>query len=260
MLARNIAAVGVLRNSDLYLLVTCFQDGVYHDLRRLVRCYRRVLPHHQASFLVSALPLHRILFRLFNCRPRFFTSAVLDAVISFGHADAAAFLIQKQVTPSPAAAILAAAHGHIATLNLVLEAHKSDTRIMDVAAENGHLELIAHLDTHGLKCSPYAMDRAAGRGRLDIVSFLHQTTYATCTTIAMDLAAANGHLEIVRFLHVHRSEGCTTDAIDDAALRGHLDVVVYLHQSGRRGTVRAMEGAARHGHMQIVEFLEKVRK
>ena len=49
----------------------------------------------------------------------------------------------------------------------------------DVAAENGHLELLKSGQAKGL------------------------------TSQAMDLAAANGHLDVVKWLHENRTEGCT---------------------------------------------------
>lgn len=49
----------------------------------------------------------------------------------------------------------------------------------DVAAENGHLELLK-----------------SGQAK-------------EFSTQAMDLAAAEGHLEVVKWLHENRKEGCT---------------------------------------------------
>lgn len=49
----------------------------------------------------------------------------------------------------------------------------------DVAAQNGHLELLK-----------------SGQAK-------------ELTSQAMDLAAANGHLEVVIWLHENRTEGCT---------------------------------------------------
>ncbi|EGZ14839.1 hypothetical protein PHYSODRAFT_509529, partial [Phytophthora sojae] len=55
-----------------------------------------------------------------------------------------------------------------------------------------------------------AMDLAAKNGHLEMVEWLGTHRYEGCTVAAMDAAAGRGHLEVVKWLHRHRSEGCTT--------------------------------------------------
>ncbi|KAG9403258.1 hypothetical protein AC1031_005904 [Aphanomyces cochlioides] len=72
------------------------------------------------------------------------------------------------------------------------------------------------------------MDIAAGQGHLEIVKHLHESQPQGCTTNAMDDAASNGHLDIVKWFNGNRHEGCTEEALEGAARNDHLDVVKYL--------------------------------
>ncbi|KAJ3288319.1 hypothetical protein HDU76_007706, partial [Blyttiomyces sp. JEL0837] len=104
--------------------------------------------------------------------------------------------------------------------------------------------------------SKRAMDVAAKNGHLDVVKFLHLNRPEGCTTDAMDSAATNGHLEIVKYLHYNRSEGCTTRAMDGAAGNGMFHAVSWLHQNRKEGcTTEAMDSAAEAGMYRIVHFL-----
>ena len=52
-------------------------------------------------------------------------------------------------------------------------------------------------------CTTHAMDLAAKNGHLEVVRFLHENRREGCTIYAVNRAAENGHLEVVRFLHEH---------------------------------------------------------
>ncbi|KAJ3185541.1 hypothetical protein HDU87_000164 [Geranomyces variabilis] len=47
----------------------------------------------------------------------------------------------------------------------------------------------------------------------------------------MNKAAARGYLEVVKWLHEHRQEGCSTIAMDLAARNGHWLTVKWLHEN-----------------------------
>lgn len=58
------------------------------------------------------------------------------------------------------------------------------------------------------------------------------------------------------WLHYNRTEGCTRDAFDGAAGHGHLDVVKWLYENRLEGgTVIAIEKAVRNGHLQVITWL-----
>ena len=66
------------------------------------------------------------------------------------------------------------------------------------------------------------MDLAAMNGHLEVVKWLHHNRTEGCTKCAMHYAARNGYLQIVKWLHLNRTEGCTYDAMDYAAKNGHI--------------------------------------
>ncbi|GMF44317.1 unnamed protein product [Phytophthora fragariaefolia] len=170
---------------------------------------------------------------------------------------------------------------------------RSCCSVVDVAAANGHLEIVQYLLQVGSSeyahfhkrqrtrrysrnltsdtlhcddlderadaaCTASAMDGAAAGGHLNVVRWLHENRPEGCTTAAMNMAAANGHLEMVVWLHNNRSEGCTTDAIDAAARGGHLDVIKWLHAHRSEGcTTMAMNNAAATGSLAVLKWLHE---
>ncbi|DBA02785.1 TPA: LOW QUALITY PROTEIN: hypothetical protein N0F65_010713 [Lagenidium giganteum] len=122
------------------------------------------------------------------------------------------------------------------------------------------------LDQGKKLCSGYCVYRAAANGHLEIVKF------------AM-ARLADGHLEVLQYLHqhyaklsrdgfssrerpfgmvkyLHEHQHCSTDAMDGAATHGHLDVVEFLHEHRTEGcTIDAMDGAASEGHFDVVKNL-----
>ncbi|CAK4505122.1 unnamed protein product [Aphanomyces euteiches] len=134
-------------------------------------------------------------------------------------------------------------------------------RAMDIAAQNGHLEMVKFLHVRKHKCTSDAMDLAAKFGHYDVVLFLHENRTEGCTTDAMDKAAGLGKLDLVKFLHENRAEGCTKKAMDKAAKGGHIRVLEFLHKNRSEGctAIVAMEAAARRGHTEIVRWLHEVR-
>ncbi|MHB1952549.1 MAG: ankyrin repeat domain-containing protein [Sulfobacillus sp.] len=77
---------------------------------------------------------------------------------------------------------------------------------MKAGESSGNEKLEAH---NPKNLTMFAMDLAAKNGHLDVVAFLHHNQTEGCTEFAMDLAAMNGHLPVVAFLHQNRTEGCT---------------------------------------------------
>jgi hypothetical protein len=130
-------------------------------------------------------------------------------------------------------------------------------RHMDVAVNDGNLEMVQFLHGIGVSCAKNAMENAVLNGHLEVVKFLHSIG---CPFGHMDKyhAIQNGHLGIVQFLH---SVGCMKAGIheiDNVALHGHLDVVKFLHSVGATCTDKAMDYAAWKGHLAVVQFLHSI--
>ncbi|KAG1696016.1 hypothetical protein DVH05_019002 [Phytophthora capsici] len=129
------------------------------------------------------------------------------------------------------------------------------------AADKGHLEVVKWMHNNGYKHGRAAvMDSAAMYGHLDVVKWLHEHRTEGCSEQAMDGAALEGHLDVVKWLHENRSEGCTNAAMNAAASRGHLEVVKWLHQHRDEGCTHvAMDSAAENGHLHVVQWLQSNR-
>jgi len=107
--------------------------------------------------------------------------------------------------------------------------HSNKSTLMDNAATDGLLNIVAWLHENKYNCTVDAMDLAACYGHLDVVKFLHEKRLEGCTTYAMNHAAYCGHLDVVKFLHENRDEGCTQAAMDFGFHRCRIDVIKYLH-------------------------------
>ncbi|OWZ23981.1 hypothetical protein PHMEG_0001066 [Phytophthora megakarya] len=129
------------------------------------------------------------------------------------------------------------------------------------AADNGHLDMIKWMHDKGYKHGGAAvMDSAAMNGQLDVIKWLHEHRAEGCSEQAMDGAALEGNLDVVQWLHENRSEGCTNGAMNAAAGRGHLKVVKWLHTHRREGCTHvAMDSAAENGHLDVVQWLQANR-
>lgn len=161
--------------------------------------------------------------------------------------------------------------------------------VFDAAAESGSLDIIKFLhrinlpsrckkrkhdgvspcNHSSLNCTPMAMDIAASRGHLRVVTWLHENRSEGCTTNAMDFAAANGHFQVVEWLHSNRTEGCTTTAMDKVVAKCHRrlnfksdkheryrDILSFLNSNRREGcTSAAMNSAVVNGNLEMVKWL-----
>lgn len=192
----------------------------------------------------------------------------MSAAVAAGHLKLARWMWRKRKVKSTSldGFISAAQGGHLDVLKFIKKKLKITGKgrrhvAMDLAAGNGHFEVVRYLQDHfGARCSTNAMDNAARCGHFEIVKWLHTHRTEGCTKRAMDGAAANGHLEVVKWLHLNRSEGCTIDAMDWAAESNHLAVVEWLHENRMEGcTLMAMDRAALFGHLEMVQWLDKNR-
>lgn len=131
---------------------------------------------------------------------------------------------------------------------------------MDKAAGKGHLEMVKWLHSQEAWCTNQAMNRAARNGHLEVVVWLHNNRSEGCSSDAMDYAASNGHFDVVKWLSENRSEGCTEFAIDNAAKNGHKYVVQWLYQHRPEGfTAAAIQGAGQNSYWDIAEWLNRRR-
>jgi hypothetical protein len=79
--------------------------------------------------------------------------------------------------------------------------------------------------------TPYAMDVAALNGHLEVVQWLHENRKEGCTKIAMDGAAMCGHLEVVKYLHENGKVGCNEVTMVKVAECGRFEVLKWLYEN-----------------------------
>ncbi|RLN47123.1 hypothetical protein BBJ28_00016616 [Nothophytophthora sp. Chile5] len=206
------------------------------------------------------------------------------------------------------AVVAACRHGHLAVVHWLLEQHdvreafSAETSLgMHMAAVNGHIELAQYLFAHGFSgCSRATMLHAAANGHFRVVQWLHSqfgndssgsglfwNGHESPSNVvgrdkesaaAIDAAAARGHLDVVVFLHSltvvtnpqgdNNAERASDDggggrrpwathmAMDEAAKHGHLHVIQWLFANRTEGcTTDAMDNAAGEGHLDVVQWL-----
>ncbi|KAJ8520437.1 hypothetical protein ON010_g17947 [Phytophthora cinnamomi] len=153
------------------------------------------------------------------------------------------------------------------------DSEEREYSVVDVAAANGHLEIVQYLLQVDNEAFTYPEDVHPHKRRRTqkfpitkaddpplVTSPSGERAKTRCTTAAMDGAAAGGHLVVVRWLHENRTEGCTTAAMDLAAENGNLEVVQWLHNNRSEGcTTDAMDNAARGGHLDVIKWLHAHR-
>ncbi|KAG1692889.1 hypothetical protein DVH05_024177 [Phytophthora capsici] len=102
------------------------------------------------------------------------------------------------------------------------------------------------------------VDAAAGKGHLAIVQYLLQVGGKTGDEQALKRRRTESKAAKSA---APTTAGCTTVAMDVAAAHGHLEVVQWLHSNCSQGcTTDAMDGAAGNGHLETVKWLHANRK
>ena len=125
---------------------------------------------------------------------------------------------------------------------------------LDLAASNGHLDIVRLLESRGAKRTASALDLAAENGHASVVRYLVELDGALASARAIDGAAGGGHYEIVELL-IARGFPSTIRAMDSAAAGGHVRVLSLLAAHGQECSCRAMDGAAGEGHVSTLEWL-----
>ncbi|TMW58610.1 hypothetical protein Poli38472_010169 [Pythium oligandrum] len=201
-----------------------------------------------------------------SLQPRGIASAVLYAAASHGHLEAVLWLHCVTAYDPHKAVECAAQHGHLRVVDWLLRHHKAAKRVtarvkiryllrLDEENKLGHIAWNVYLPRRRSFTS-YCLSSTHGllpkkRAR----SLKHRYPL-------MDWAAAQGNLELLEEFHKDEfaTVTCTTDAMDQAAEHGHLEIVQWLHEHRHEGcTSAAMTMAASQGHLDVVQWLHAYR-
>ena len=104
------------------------------------------------------------------------------------------------------------------------------------------LWMMVTYDFGGIVWSASNMDVAAENGQLEVVKWLHENRTEGCTEKAMGWAAYNGHLEVVKWLYENdaesRKKSCTTNSIICAYNGDHFDIANWLQENRPEGSLK----------------------
>jgi hypothetical protein len=134
------------------------------------------------------------------------------------------------------------------------------TKLIDLAAWNGHLNVVRWMFKKNLRLSCHAIIMSAHLGRLDILRWIHRyVTDMLWIESVVDVAADSGDLKMIKWL---TSKGITHDtAINTAANAGHLNIVKWMYENMKCVfEPETLYHAAKHGHLAIVKWLLERRE
>ncbi|KAF0717462.1 Aste57867_2277 [Aphanomyces stellatus] len=106
---------------------------------------------------------------------------------------------------------------------------------------------------------PLVMLHAISHANLVLLDFLDATFSLTSFHgNVIDVAAFLNQYAVLRFLHDHGHRGCTSDAMDHAARHGHLVMVDFLlaHYHCQSNLESALHEAILHGHVEVMHYLQ----
>ncbi|EGG22276.1 hypothetical protein DFA_04394 [Cavenderia fasciculata] len=175
------------------------------------------------------------------------TTYAMDLAAKNGHIEIVQFLSEHRTEGCSQEALnYAARNGDIEMLSFLVDTVKIKCQLdtLKESLENGHLDTFHFIYNHisnnkkndKILWTTEVMDLAAKNGHIEIVKFLSEHRTEGATNRAMDMAAGNGHFEVVKYLHFNRTEGATTYAMDYAAQNGHIEVFKFLHEHRTEGT------------------------
>lgn len=107
--------------------------------------------------------------------------------------------------------------------------HYKNDLPLQLAIENGHLDVIKLLCSYGLVPNDYIMNIACQEGYFEIVKYLYEIGFII-PDLGIVYAANRGHLNMVKYLHQNCNKNFDTLCIKRAIYSNHINVVKYILQ------------------------------
>ncbi|GAB9471377.1 hypothetical protein Gpo141_00008592 [Globisporangium polare] len=215
--SHDVAINGAAEHGQLEVVRFFIENNIRVDERSLV-------------IDVAAMSGHlEIIKYLHEKRPQGCPGRALGEAAAYGHLEIVKFLYQHRTKGREQEAFSRAVqNGHLEVVRFL---HEQSALERPLATGD---EVVAtgsdDVETVPLDASCLLIDVAAANGHLEVVKYLHENYSHECSHRAMSDAAANGHLDVVEFLHENRTEGCAPDTLDCAARKNHLEVVKFLRE------------------------------
>ena len=131
-----------------------------------------------------------------------------------------------------------------------------NSRTINVAAEQGNLEMVKYCVANECPIDVYACTCAARNGHLEVLKCLHEEAKAPWNWRTAAWAAQNGHLHILEYLVERKYDKYNQWACVWAARNGQLDCLKYLHETAKAPwNSEAVRGAHRNNHPECVQYL-----
>ena len=127
---------------------------------------------------------------------------------------------------------------------------------IDVAAEQGNLEMAKYCVANECAISTLTCAKAAGDGHLEVLKYLREEAKAPWDSGTASYAAENGHLHILEYLFERKYDQYSEYACWWAAEFGHLDCLKYLHETAKAPwDYLAVPVARKNKHTECVQYL-----
>ena len=133
-----------------------------------------------------------------------------------------------------------------------------DYRTIDMAANQGNLEMVKYCVANECPIDEGACANAASEGHLECLKYLREEVKAPWIWTTAIWAAANGHLHILEYLVERKYDKFNGQTCTWAAENGHLDCLKYLHETAKAPwTYRAVLEAHENNQTECVQYLRE---
>jgi len=131
-----------------------------------------------------------------------------------------------------------------------------DGRTINMAAEQGNLEMVKYCVANKCPIDVWACAWAAHSSNLECLKYLHEEARAPWNCFTAAEAAGKGHLHILEYLVERKYDQFGAYACEQAAKSGHFDCLKYLHETAKAPwNYRAVRDAHKNKHPECVRYL-----
>ena len=131
-----------------------------------------------------------------------------------------------------------------------------DGDTINVAAEQGNLEMVKYCVANECPVDTYACAFAASQGHLECLKYLREEVKAPWASDTAAWAAINGHLHILEYLVERKYKKYSEVACANAARFGYLDCLKYLRETAKAPWNEiAVRCSHENNHPECVQYL-----